>query len=129
MRGSAANDPAICACCAVRVTEGRIGSGRTAESEELKAERGFIFRLACFSFLSSSSNGARMDQSLPIRKQSNNANKHTERGLDLLETSITRDGWIGAITVAADGEAFDGSARIAVSENLDDAIVIRSDGR
>src|SRR5262245_48163482 len=69
-----------------------------------------------------------MGQPLSIRRQSTNANKHTERGLGLLDESIARDGWIGAITVAADGEAFDGSARIAVSEGLDDAIVIRSDG-
>ena len=31
------------------------------------------------------------------------------RGLSALEQSIQADGWIGAITVAADGETFDGS--------------------
>ena len=30
----------------------------------------------------------------------------------LLEKSVQRDGWISAITVAADGETFDGSARL-----------------
>lgn len=48
-----------------------------------------------------------------------------------LETSIATDGWIGAVTVAADGETFDGSARVEkTAENgmLDDAIVIDSDG-
>lgn len=47
-----------------------------------------------------------------------------------LEKSVQADGWIGAITVAADGETFDGSARIevAAATGFDDAIVIRSDG-
>lgn len=48
-----------------------------------------------------------------------------------LETSLATDGWIGAITVAADGETFDGSARVEkTAENgmLDDPIVIDSDG-
>jgi len=47
-----------------------------------------------------------------FRPQRVNANKHTERGIALLEKSIQKDGWIGAITVAADGETFDGSARL-----------------
>ena len=46
-----------------------------------------------------------------------------------LDRSVQTDGWIGAITVAADGETFDGSARIEVAKDaLDQAIVIRSDG-
>ncbi len=42
-----------------------------------------------------------------------------------LEKSIQSDGWIGAITIAADGETFDGSARIEVgaSTGFDDALV------
>ncbi len=66
-----------------------------------------------------------------IRPQRRNANRHTQRGMGLLEASIERDGWIGAITVAADGETFDGSARVEVTANmamLDDAIVIDIDG-
>jgi len=47
-----------------------------------------------------------------FRPQRVNTNKHTERGMALLEKSIQKDGWIGAITVAADGETFDGSARL-----------------
>jgi hypothetical protein len=60
-----------------------------------------------------------------------NANKHTERGIAALDNSIKRDGWIGAVTVAADGETFDGSARL---EALADAmpsvepIIVESDG-
>jgi ParB family chromosome partitioning protein len=62
--------------------------------------------------------------------QKRNANKHTQRGLGALETSIQKDGWIGAITVAADGETFDGSARIEVgaATGFDDVIVVESDG-
>lgn len=66
-----------------------------------------------------------------IRPQSKNANRHTQRGMALLEKSIGEDGWIGAVTVAADGETFDGSARVEkIAENgmLNDAIVVRTDG-
>lgn len=66
-----------------------------------------------------------------IRPQARNANRHTQRGMAALETSIATDGWIGAITVAADGETFDGSARVEkTAENgmLDEAIVVDSDG-
>jgi hypothetical protein len=49
-----------------------------------------------------------------IRPQQRNANKHTQRGMGMLEQSIQNDGFIGAITVAADDETFDGSARLEV---------------
>lgn len=65
------------------------------------------------------------------RPQAKNANRHTQRGMGLLEASIERDGWIGAVTTAANGETFDGSARVEVTEQLamlDDAIVIDIDG-
>jgi hypothetical protein len=66
-----------------------------------------------------------------LRTQRTNANRHTPRGLSALEQSVQQDGWIGAITVAADGETFDGSARIEVgsSAGFDDVIVVESDGR
>jgi hypothetical protein len=51
--------------------------------------------------------------------------------MQALETSIATDGWIGAITVAADGETFDGSARVEkTAENgmLDNPIIVESDG-
>ena len=59
-----------------------------------------------------------------------NANKHTQRGMGLLETSIGQRKWIGAITAAADGEIFDGSARREVLEaiGIEDAIIIHGDG-
>ena len=65
---------------------------------------------------------------IPQRK---NANKHTQRGLKELENSIQRDGWIGAVTVAADGETFDGSARIETLANVmpdTEPIVVDVDG-
>ena len=46
------------------------------------------------------------------RPQKMNANKHTPFGLSKLRESIGADGIIGAITVARDGESFDGSARL-----------------
>jgi Fe2+ transport system protein FeoA len=66
-----------------------------------------------------------------IRLQEVNANRHTPTGMGLLEGAIGRDGWIGAITVAADGETFDGSARREVLETagLDAPIVVETDGK
>jgi hypothetical protein len=65
-----------------------------------------------------------------LKPQRRNANRHTQRGLGLLEKSVQQDGWIGAITVAADGETFDGSARIevGVATGFEDAIIVESDG-
>lgn len=66
-----------------------------------------------------------------FRPQRVNANKHTERGIGALDNSIRRDGWIGALTVAADGETFDGSARLEVlADAMPDAdpIVVETDG-
>lgn len=64
------------------------------------------------------------------RPQRRNANRHSPRGMAQLERSIQSDGWIGAITIAADGETFDGSARLEVgaSTGFDDALVVESDG-
>jgi hypothetical protein len=52
-------------------------------------------------------------------------------GLKALETSIQADGWIGAMTAAADGEIFDGSARIetGVGTGFADAVIVESDGK
>lgn len=65
-----------------------------------------------------------------IIPQETNANRHTQRGMRLLEQSMSERGWIGAITAAADGQVFDGSARRETLEaiGLDDPIIIRSDG-
>ncbi len=64
-----------------------------------------------------------------LRVQRQNANRHTARGLQALKTSIDQDGWIGALTIAADGETFDGSARIETAgDDMHDAILVESDG-
>lgn len=44
--------------------------------------------------------------------QAQNANNHTVKGMRLLGETISDLGWIGAITVAANDEVFDGSARL-----------------
>jgi site-specific DNA-methyltransferase (adenine-specific) len=64
------------------------------------------------------------------RPQKKNANKHTQRGLSMLEKSIQEGGFIGAMTSAADGEIFDGSARIETVATVlpTDPIVVDSDG-
>ena len=69
-----------------------------------------------------------LDRIIPQRA---NANKHTQRGMRLLETSIGERGWIGAITTAANGEVFDGSARRETVETagLEEPIIVRTNGR
>src|SRR3990167_3776947 len=65
------------------------------------------------------------------RPQRVNANKHTPAGMGALRTSIQGDGIIGAITVARDGETFDGSARLeTLAESMPDVkiIEIETDG-
>jgi hypothetical protein len=44
-----------------------------------------------------------------------NVNRHKVRGMGMLDNVIATDGWQGAITVAANGETFAGSARLEVS--------------
>lgn len=82
-------------------------------------------------------------QAIFIKPQAKNVNRHTPRGMSELERSISQRGWIGAPTVAADGESFDGSARLETGAGLgfdyadpaiidapdDRAIIVRSRGR
>jgi len=65
-----------------------------------------------------------------FKPQRVNANKHNPRGMKALDDSILLDGWIGAITTAADGETFDGSARLETLQNGEsaDPIVVEIDG-
>lgn len=65
-----------------------------------------------------------------FRPQYRNGNKHTQRGMGLLETSMRQYGYVSPMTAAADGEIIDGSARIETSVNVfgDDAIVVHHDG-
>lgn len=61
-----------------------------------------------------------------------NANKHTARGMGELQKSIQSDGWIGAMTTAADGEMIAGSARIETVAQVfgtdAEPIIVESDG-
>jgi ParB-like chromosome segregation protein Spo0J len=51
-----------------------------------------------------------------VRPQAKNANRHTERGMDLLENSIREDGWTQPIVAHPDGTIVDGFHRFTVSE-------------
>jgi hypothetical protein len=67
-----------------------------------------------------------------FKPQRQNANKHTPRGLGMLDKSMSENGFIGAMTSAADGEIFDGSARLETAyerfgEDVE-PIVIDADG-
>jgi len=66
-----------------------------------------------------------------FQPQQLNCNRHTQKGMAMLDRSLSRDGWIGAISCAADGEVFDGSARLeTVYDRFGDVepIVIRTSG-
>lgn len=65
-----------------------------------------------------------------FRPQRRNLNKHKPRGLGTLETSMRKHGYVAPITVAADGEAIDGSARLETSAIVfnDDVLVVHHDG-
>ena len=67
-----------------------------------------------------------------FRPAKRNANKHTARGLGALQNSVQADGWIGAMTTAADGEMIAGSARIETAAQVfgvdAEPIVVESDG-
>jgi hypothetical protein len=68
--------------------------------------------------------------SIELRSQRQNANRHSQRGMGMLERSVQQGGWIGAITAAADGEVFDGSLRLESALPLmnGEPIIVRSDG-
>lgn len=65
-----------------------------------------------------------------FRPASQNANRHTARGLAELERSMNADGYVAALTVAADGEALDGSARLEKAADVfgDEVLVLEHDG-
>lgn len=64
------------------------------------------------------------------RPQGRNANGHTQRGMGMLDNSMSAVGWIGGATAAANGEMFDGSARLekGVHHFGDRLYEIESDG-
>jgi hypothetical protein len=65
-----------------------------------------------------------------FKPQTRNGNKHTQRGMGMLEASMRQYGYVSPMTAAADGEIIDGSARIETSANVfgDDAIIVHHDG-
>lgn len=65
-----------------------------------------------------------------FKTATNNANKHTQVGIRELDRAMSEDGFVSPITVSADGESLDGSARLERSYERfgDDAIVIEHDG-
>lgn len=66
-----------------------------------------------------------------FRPAGRNANRHTQRGLGMLDDSMARDGYLTPLTVAADGEAIDGSARLeTVAMRFPDVepLVVEHDG-
>jgi DNA modification methylase len=66
-----------------------------------------------------------------FRPQTANANLHTERGLRMLDDSMSEDGYVAPMTAAADREVIDGSARLerAYDKFNDEAIIVEHDGR
>lgn len=68
-----------------------------------------------------------------FRSQTVNANKHTQRGMAVLENSMTDLGYTAPMIACADGEIIDGSARHETAANVfgSDAepIVVESDGK
>lgn len=67
-----------------------------------------------------------------FKPQRKNANKHTARGLGMLDKSMSDHGFFGAMTSAADGEIFDGSARLETAyerfgEDVE-PIIVEADG-
>ena len=61
-----------------------------------------------------------------------NANKHTQRGLGMLDAALSEDGYVAPMTAAADGEIIDGSARLErVAERFAgvEPLVIEHDGK
>lgn len=66
-----------------------------------------------------------------FRPQTANANKHTERGLRMLDDAMSQDGYVAPATAAADGEMIDGSARLERAFDKfddDEAIILEHDG-
>ena len=51
-----------------------------------------------------------------FRTQERNCNRHRPRGMGQLSNIISKEGWQGAITVAANNETFSGSARLETAQ-------------
>lgn len=65
-----------------------------------------------------------------FRPQTENANKHTPKGLGALRKAMQSSGYVSPVTAVADGEVIDGSARIETAYDAfpDEALIIEHDG-
>jgi len=66
-----------------------------------------------------------------FRPQQGNVNRHTARGMGALEQSMRTDGYSTPMVAAADGEIFDGSARLGIGGQVFAGIapiVVHTDG-
>lgn len=68
-----------------------------------------------------------------FRQQAQNLNRHTERGMGMLDESMKEVGYSAPMVAAADGEILDGSARHETAANVFGAdaepIIVESDGK
>lgn len=68
-----------------------------------------------------------------FRQQKHNANKHTQRGMDMLEDSMNKVGYTAPMIATANGEVISGSARHEVAAEVFgpevEPIVVKSDGK
>lgn len=82
--------------------------------------------------MTTSKNGhkVRIGKLSEFRPQAANANKHTERGLRMLDDAMSEDGYVAPMTAVADGEMVDGSARLerAFDRFDGEAIIVEHDG-
>lgn len=72
-----------------------------------------------------------MAKKATFRPQAKNANRHTMRGLKMLEDAMGRSGYVAPMTATADGEVIDGSARLEVAATVFDGVeplVVDHDG-
>lgn len=65
-----------------------------------------------------------------VKLDQRNANKHSKRGMELLEKSVEQNGVLEAITVSADDVVISGNARTETFEQkgMTDAIIVETDG-
>lgn len=65
-----------------------------------------------------------------FRPQRANRNRHKERGMGALESSMRKLGYVAPMTAAANGEVIDGSARLETSAIVfdDDVLVVHHRG-
>jgi hypothetical protein len=71
-----------------------------------------------------------MDKLSDFKPMKKNPNRHTQRGLRMLEKSFVRVGYVTPMTAAFDGTIIDGNARLetAATKMPGDPIVIHHDG-